>query len=243
MSGVQITKQTVIIDGRFCGPSDSGHGGYVSAMLAAAFDGAVEVTLRAPPPLDTPLVLERVDEGKVALKNGDQLLAEARPGSVDIEPLAAVTYEEAQEASKNFIGHRDDYDYLRCFGCGRERAPSDGLRIFPGSVGRPGVLAAPWTPDPGLADGDGLVRPEFLWSALDCPGGISGMGERSKPLLLGRYVVRLDRPVRTGEKHILMGWVVSQEGRKHYVGSALYTAAGELCGIGQATWIEPRPVG
>jgi len=84
MSGAQITRETVVIDGRFCGPVDSGHGGYVSAMLATAFDGAVEVTLRAPPPLDTPLVLERIDEGKVALRNGDQLLAEARPGSVDI---------------------------------------------------------------------------------------------------------------------------------------------------------------
>ena len=94
-----------------------------------------------------------------------------------------------------------------------------------------------------MADSGGLVRPEFVWAALDCPGGISGMGERSRPLLLGRYVVRLDRPVRTGENHILMGWVVSREGRKYFVGSALYTAAGELCGIGQATWIEARPAG
>jgi hypothetical protein len=243
MSGVQADRETVVIDARFCGPVGSGHGGYVSAMLAAAFDGPVEVTLRAPPPLDTPLVLEKIDESKVLLKHGDRLLAEAQPGRVDLEPPAPVTYEEAQAASKNFIGHRDDYDYLHCFGCGRLRDPADGLHIFPGSTGRPDVLAAPWTPHPSLAGADGAVRAEFLWSALDCPGGISGMGEKSKPLLLGRYVVRLDRPVRAGEKHVLMGWVISREGRKHFVGSALFTAAGELCGIGQATWIEPRPAG
>lgn len=231
----------MVIGNRFCGPAGSAHGGYVSAMLAQAFDGPVEVTLRAPPPLDTPLTLEKFGAGSAILKDGDRLLAEARPGRVDLEPPAAVTQEEALEASKNFIGHRDDYDYLSCFGCGRDRAPSDGLRIFPGSIGRPGVLAAPWTPDLSLADDQSRVRPEFLWAALDCPGGISAMGERSKPLLLGRYAVRVDRPVAAGEKHVLMGWVISHEGRKHFVGSALYTAEGELCGIGEATWIEPRP--
>jgi hypothetical protein len=236
-------RKTIVIEGRFCGPADSGHGGYVSAMLAAEFEGPVEVTLRAPPPLDRPLDLEQTDTQHVVLRDGEHLLAEARPGRVDLEAITPITFEAAQRASKEFIGHRDDYHYVRCFGCGRARKVGDGLRIFPGPTGRPGVIAGPWRPEASLGDDGGHVRPEFLWSALDCPGGIAGMGERSKPLLLARYAVRLDRPVPTDEEHVLMGWLVHQEGRKHSVGSALFDRSGELCGIGEALWIEPRPAG
>ena len=47
---------SIIIDRRYCGPPNSGNGGYVCGRLARHIsvgtpDG-VEVTLRAPPPLD-----------------------------------------------------------------------------------------------------------------------------------------------------------------------------------------------
>jgi hypothetical protein len=233
--------ETIVIDRRFCGPADSGHGGYVSGLLAAHFEAPAQITLRAPPPLEKPLVITRVKDATVVLRDGDRLLAEATPGNVELEVPAPVSYDEALEASKSFIGLRDDYDYLTCFGCGRERVDSGGLGLSPGSTGRPGVLATPWIPDPSLADDNGLVRAEFLWSALDCPGGIAGMGGRSKPLLLGRFAVRIDEPVRVGEKCVLMGWALSREGRKHFVGSALFDESTRACGVGKATWIEPRP--
>jgi hypothetical protein len=37
-----------------------------------------------------------------------------------------------------------------------------------------------------------------------------------------------------------MGWPLGAEGRKHYAGTALYTAEGELLGVARATWVEPR---
>ena len=45
----------IIIDKRFCGPPNSGNGGYVCGRLARHIPGGAEVTLRAPPPLDKSL--------------------------------------------------------------------------------------------------------------------------------------------------------------------------------------------
>ena len=41
---------TMTIPRRFCGPPNSGNGGYVCGTLARCIPGAAEVTLRAPPP-------------------------------------------------------------------------------------------------------------------------------------------------------------------------------------------------
>ena len=46
---------SVVIEKRFCGPPNSGNAGYVCGMLARHITGAAEVTLRAPPPLETEL--------------------------------------------------------------------------------------------------------------------------------------------------------------------------------------------
>jgi hypothetical protein len=53
----------IIIDKRFCGPPNSGNGGYVCGRLARHIPGAAEVTLRAPPPLDTPLDAVATNDG------------------------------------------------------------------------------------------------------------------------------------------------------------------------------------
>jgi hypothetical protein len=47
--------ETMTIPRRFRGPPNSGNGGYVCGMLARHIAGAAEVTLRAPPPLETEL--------------------------------------------------------------------------------------------------------------------------------------------------------------------------------------------
>ena len=60
----------VIIARRFRGPPDSGNGGYSCGLLARHFDGPVEVTLKAPPPVDTPMAI--VGDGtSVRLMHGD----------------------------------------------------------------------------------------------------------------------------------------------------------------------------
>ena len=53
----------ITIPKRFCGPPDSGNGGYVCGLLAGYVSGGSEVTLRMPPPLERPLDIVR--EGDV----------------------------------------------------------------------------------------------------------------------------------------------------------------------------------
>jgi len=59
---------SLIIPARFCGPPGTGNGGYVCGRIAGYIDGPVTVTLRRPPPLATPLTLERCDVGSVNLR-------------------------------------------------------------------------------------------------------------------------------------------------------------------------------
>ena len=64
----------------FNGPPSSGNGGYTCGRVAELVDAEVaEVSLRSPPPLDTPLELER-DGERVLVRDGDTLVAEAAPG-------------------------------------------------------------------------------------------------------------------------------------------------------------------
>ena len=61
---------------RFCGPPDSGNGGYVCGLLAGYVEGDAEVTLRMPTPLERPLDVVRDKDGgperlMAALKDAD----------------------------------------------------------------------------------------------------------------------------------------------------------------------------
>ena len=76
----------IVIDRRFRGPNDSGNGGYSAGRFALAHGGdVVEVTLRLPPPLETPLELdgERIVDGDARRRGGPRGGARhlgARPG-------------------------------------------------------------------------------------------------------------------------------------------------------------------
>jgi hypothetical protein len=56
---------------RFCGPPDSGNGGYVAGRLADYFDGAARVRLLKPPPLEVPMDVIRTGEEVELLFAGD----------------------------------------------------------------------------------------------------------------------------------------------------------------------------
>jgi hypothetical protein len=228
----------VVIDERFRGPPDSANGGYTCALLARWIDGPAEVTLRAPPPLDTPLTIQR-GEQKASLVRGDgALIAEAVPATIAIDVPNAVSMDAARlAASAN--PWRDRHPYPTCFVCGPRRQPGDGMRIFPGPVQGEPVFAAPWTPEASLADAQGMVRDEFVWAALDCPSGVvtDRFGDVGR-ILLGRLAAHLRLPVAAGRPHLVEAWTVAREGRKLNTASALYTAHGALCAAARAVWIE-----
>jgi hypothetical protein len=230
-------SDTVVIDERFHGPAGSANGGYACAMAARWVDGPAEVTLRVPPPLGRELTVVQ-EEGRVSLLDGQVLIAEARPTSVDVEVPEPVSLAEAELAAARYPW-RDGHPYPTCFVCGPERVKGDGLCIFRGPVEGRSLFAAPWTPEASLAGGDGQVRAEFVWGALDCPGGIvTDLFDDVGLILLGRLAADLRRPVMPDQPHVVQAWPVSRDGRKMNTASALFTAEGELCAVARAVWIE-----
>lgn len=96
-----------------------------------------------------------------------------------------------------------------------------------------GLSADVWYPGEALAQPDGHVRPEFVWAALDCAGGIGAF-------VLGRLSARQIAPVKANEPHAVAGWRLAEDGRKVMAGSALFTASGQAAGVALATWIRLR---
>jgi hypothetical protein len=223
----------VTIASRFCGPPRSGNGGYCCGLVAAGIEGAVEVTLRRPPPLDQALRVERGDT--VALHDGDAVVVEARPARLALDVPPPPMFEAAEAMSRRFAGAAR-HPFPTCFVCGPAREPGDGLRIFPGGAPESGLVGAPWMPDPSLADTDGRVRPEFLWAALDCPGyfAVAAPGE---PAVLGRMTAEVEPAVAPGERCVVVAWSIGRSGRKLQAGTALYDASGTLRGRSLQTWI------
>jgi hypothetical protein len=230
----------VKIDPRFCGPAQSANGGYACGLLAVEIAGPAEVTLRAPPPLGRHLLSQTREDGTAVLLDGEAVVAEARPTTLEGTVPAPVTSDQALRASQRYEWI-DEHPYPRCFVCGPQRDPGDGLRIFPGPVEGRELYACTWTPDESLGDALRRVRPEFVWAALDCPSGIvtNRFGEIGM-LLLGRLAVELLEPVPVGEICVVTAWTVAREGRKLDTGSALFDVEGVLLASGRARWIELR---
>jgi hypothetical protein len=227
----------VVVAQRFCGPETSGNGGYVSGLLGKALGGAVEVTLKAPPPLDTPLTLARTETG-ATLRHGEVALAVARPQALDIAAPPAPALDEAEAASARYAGLKFHL-YPHCFVCGPARAAGDGLRIFAGPSEDESRVIGPWIPEGLACDADGRVEPEFVWAALDCPGFFAFM--KTMPALLGRMNAQIYGRPRLGERCVVAGWKIASKGRKHDAASAVYSGAGDLLGLAKTTWIElPR---
>jgi hypothetical protein len=128
-----------------------------------------------------------------------------------------------------------------CFTCGPDRAAGDGLRIFPGPASGSDLWAAPWTPDPSVADRDGLVAPEVVWAALDCPGGLAVSG--GSVAVLGRMAAQVLARPRAGTAYCLVAWRDGpQDGRKLPAGSALLDGQGTVLAVARSVWVTiPRP--
>jgi hypothetical protein len=142
----------------------------VCGTLAAEIDGPAEVTLRNRPPLGRAIGLI-ADTSGARLVDGDILVAEVRRvdvTEVDIPSLQRLSRRSQRRWPAMGITNPQRHQYPECFVCGPGRTQRDGLRILTGPVsGRPGLQAAPWTPDSSL--GDGMLDDVFVWASLDCP--------------------------------------------------------------------------
>ncbi|TDC31773.1 hypothetical protein [Micromonospora sp. KC213] len=217
----------MIIESRFNGPPGSGNGGWSAGIFAAnhGADGPVEVTLRRPPPLDTPLT---VVDGDVLDPDG-RLVAQVRPAGDPPPAVSPVGPATAAAVSAAYPGLRD-HPFPGCYVCGPDR--TDGLRIFPGRL-PDGRTAAPFrAPDP--------VVPATVWAALDCPGGWAVLAP-GRPYVLGRIAAVVDGLPVPGDDCVITGAAVEVVGRKAVVDTSLYGPTGALLGRARATWVAVSP--
>jgi len=148
------------------------------------------------------------------------------------------TFDAAESATRSFLGFRT-HRFPGCFGCGPERAPGDGLRIFPGPLADDGVLASPWVPDESLRDAAGAVATEFLWAALDCPSGFAVFPlPDGIAIVLGELCASIVGRVEPGERCVVTAWPLGAQGRKRFSASGVHSAQGPLIAAARAVWIE-----
>lgn len=239
-------SHTLTVPSRFRGPAGSANGGYMCGRVAGHLDGPATVTLRRPPPLETPMTVEADAAGSLRVLHDGTCVAEAVPaedGAVPEVP-GTVSMTEARTAEGGARYFRDPA-FPECFVCGTRRG--DGLRIAPGRVPGREMWAAPWTPDASLADGGRAVRPEIVWAALDCPGGIAAIEstvlEPDTAILLGRMTARVTALPAAGGEYRTVAWPIGRDGRKLTAGSAVLGRDGEVLAAATTVWLTvPRTV-
>jgi hypothetical protein len=248
-------SDSLVVAETFRGPPTSGNGGYVAGVIADALthgvhnlpdQGAVEVTLRAPTPLDKPLQLHRAH---LALTVTDDvtLIAEAAVKTLRFDVPTPATWEEAlaaREQSYSFpLGINTLFSTPRrgvhpiCFCCGAELPPEAGAHVYSAPVPTRQQVAAAWQPHSVWAGDEGWIRPEIIWTALDCPGQMAWRAQGVQTGMLGRLTARIERSVQANERCVVIGWTMGNEGRKYFAGTALFDSANRLCAYAKAVWI------
>jgi hypothetical protein len=215
------------------------HGGYVSGVVSGLVGGPARVTLRAPPPLGRPLQVRRGGGPDVALVDGSRTVVKGEPHHLHMDVPTPPEFGEAKHVAQRFPGF-DRTPSPTCMTCGHLRKEGDGLQIFPSPLPGREVVAAPWVPHRAFSGDDGIVRSEFVWAALDCPGAWAlrlRYPEGSKRLTV-RMAGRILQPVRMGETCVVIGWPLAKRRRVFECGSALFGDDGTLRALTRASWLE-----
>ena len=207
--------------------------------MAGLLDGAAEVNLRRPVPLERTLEVVREPDGSVRVLDGEALIMDGRStAEPEVEVPTPVSPSEAGLAATHYRGRSEGF-FSRCFVCGRAR--QDALGVFAGPVEGRELVASSWTPPAWVADGAGQVRPEFIWAVLDCPTyfALYMTGELGLSVL-ARLTASLKAPVLAAQEQVVIGWPIETDGRKLHAGSAVLSAGGDVLALARALLIEPR---
>ena len=252
----------ITIPERFRGPPKSGNGGYVAGTFAEqvqqAPDQAVEVTLRAPIPLDAgmsvhhheaagqPSVTIEIDADNTGETTGTRILiAEARLQPFNLDIPAPPNFQQALAVRHLAIPLQQRQDspmpgslglHPICFCCGAGH--STGLQVYAAPLG--GQVAAAWQTRTEWGDADGQLPARFLWTALDCPGQLAYFHAGQLTGLLGRMTASVHAKVQAGEPLVVTAWPINVDGKKHFAGSAIFNRQGELVAQAIAVWIGKR---
>lgn len=231
--------EMMTIDGRFNGPPTYGNGGYVAGRMATLLAKKTTITtLRAPTPVDKQLnILNKVN--MVQLLDGEQLLVETATLDDFVLDIPAIrpSFDEAKATEANYNSF-ESVGASRCFVCGTNR--HDGLRVFAGPLTNTDYVAAAFQPADDMI-ADGVVEEAYIHAALDCPGYYAATGGNCFALL-GQMSTKIICPMTAGEKGVVLGWKISQETKKHKVGTALFGEDGRTIAYSKALWIETKPL-
>lgn len=247
-----MTTHSITIPERFRGPPTSGHGGYVSGRFAELIDApsgaAIEVTLRAPIPLDAELRVHHDANQPTActVLDNDTLIAEVcldplniripkPPNQADIE--SAAPRSAALMPNLNHLLPGQTGFHPICFCCGPEH--EDGLRVFVAPVDQ--QVACIWETRPEWADSEGRIPNAYLWTALDCPAQYAFLAEGIKTGLLGRMTASVQKQPRAGTRLTVTAWTIEVSGKKHFGGSAIFDEDQALIGSAKTVWIGRQP--
>ena len=115
------------------------------------------------------------------------------------------------------------------------------MHVTPGPLSVPGhdLLVAPFVPHEQEAV-DGVVRPEAVWGALDCPSYPAALMRQKKIAFLGELTAHRRREIAVGEELVVASWTIDSGGRSHRTASAIIDADDEVVASAHATWVELR---
>lgn len=250
-------QESIIIPARFRGPPESGNGGYVAGAIAECFagedssaaDAAIEVTLRAPTPLDRVMNVVRRDDDTLQLILGETLIAEAVRTRLELDIPEPPSFEAALSAQPRSPSFYENVNPMLpqgtgfhpiCFCCGADVEPDEGLHVYAAPVDGFDGVAAAWRPSDAFADADGYLPERILWAALDCPGQFAYLCAGIRTGMLGRMTGRILKRVPAAQDLTVTGWCLEVERSKHFAATALFDAAGDLCGYSRQVWIGRR---
>ncbi len=248
-------REPIVVPEMFRGPPESGNGGYVAGALAECFDidgsradqPAIEVTLRAPTPLDVALTLVRATDGQqLQLVLGETQAAEV---ILELEVPAPPSFAQAQQAQASSPAFYKNINPLMpggtgfhpiCFCCGADVEADAGLHVYAAPVPGFAGVAAAWCPPSCFADEGGSLPARIIWAALDCPGQFAYLVDGIRTGMLGRMTARIVKPVRADQDLVITGWCIEVERSKHFAGTAMFDEQGDLCALSKQVWIGRR---
>lgn len=254
-------QSPLTIEARFRGPPNSGNGGYVAGAIAERFElpdasglstttQTIEVTLRAPIPLDQAMDVQVAEADVMRVKLGDTLIAEAVPAALELDAPSPPSFSAAEQARPQSASFTDGINPLIpdgqgfhpiCFCCGATLAEDAGLHVHAAPVAGFDGVAAAWRPHSSFANSKGVLPTPIVWTALDCPGQFAYYAAGIKTGLLGRMTARILKPVNADQNLVVTGWCIEIERSKHFAGTALFDESGDLCAYSKQVWIGRQP--
>lgn len=232
---------------RFQGPTGSGQGGWTAHRFEASVGRPLQVSIRAPIPLETDLAVAREswDEAawRLGLPDGGPAgtpIMTGRPrGLLDVD-TSPVSIDAAAAARRTFGQLVGDHPVPGCFSCG---LLDDSMCVHAAPLGDgTDRYATDWTV-PSWALAVGGVDEGVLWAALDCAAAwyVCRSRERRTAFTV-QFAVDVLAALEVGETYALVAWSGGADddwdGRKRCAGSVAFDREGKCVARSTSFWVS-----